>query len=284
MLAATGNSRPSQPSLNPFHLTRGVKISMDSTHPNYQPKNVSKLTIIVPTLNEVDNVAPLITQLETVLRSISWSVLFVDDDSNDGTYEVLRTLAFDRPHVQAIRRIGRKGLSSACIEGMAMATSSYVAVMDADLQHDEHLLMPMLTLMEERRLDLVAASRFLRGGSVGPLSARRACMSRVANTLSAWLCGVRLSDPMSGYFILKKSLFHEVYRGLSGHGTKILLDIITAARRPLHCAELPLRFRERLSGDSKLDAQVIWEFVYLLGQKTMRRLVPPFADRQMAKF
>ena len=257
---------------------------MSSTYSIYQPKNNITLTIIIPTLNEVDNVLPLVTQLETVLRPVSWSALFVDDDSSDGTYELLRTLASERPHLHAIRRIGRKGLSSACIEGIAMATSSYIAVMDADLQHDEHLLMPMLTLMEERRLDLVAASRFLRGGSVGPLSARRACLSRTANTLSAWLCGVRLSDPMSGFFMLRKSLFHEVYGGLSGHGTKILLDIITATRRPLRCAELPLRFRERLSGDSKLDAQVMWEFAYLLGQKTVRRIIPPLMHRQTARF
>jgi len=251
---------------------------MNSAHPFYQPKTVNNLSIIIPTLNEIDNVEPLITNLESVLRPISWSALFVDDDSVDGTYDLLRTLAFDRPHIQAIRRIGRKGLSSACIEGMAMATSPYIAVMDADLQHDEHLLRPMLELMEKDSLDLVAASRFSRGGSVGPLSARRAMMSRTANALSARLCGVRLSDPMSGFFMLRRGLFHEVYRGLSGHGTKILLDIVTAARRPLECAELPLRFKKRHSGESKLDAQVMWEFLYLLGQKTLHRLIPPLAE------
>lgn len=257
---------------------------MKSAHPFYQPKHVKKLTVIIPTLNEIDNVEPLITKLEGVLQAMSWSALFVDDDSADGTYELIKTIALDRPHIQAIRRIGRKGLSSACIEGMAMATSTYVAVMDADLQHDEHLLRPMLEMMDRDRLDLVAASRFLRGGSVGPLSARRALMSRTANALSAKLCGVDLSDPMSGFFMLRRNLFHEVYPGLSGHGTKILLDIVTAARRPIQCAELPLRFRERFSGDSKLDAQVLWEFLYLLGQKSLRRLLPPLADRQMAKF
>ena len=257
---------------------------MASACPVYQPKNVKKLTVVIPTLNEVDNVGPLVAKLEKVLQPISWSALFVDDDSTDGTYELLRTLAYGRPHIQAIRRIGRRGLSSACIEGMAMATSSYIAVMDADLQHDEHLLQPMLALIESDRLDLVAASRFRRGGSVGPLSARRALMSRMANALSARLCGVRLSDPMSGFFMLRRNLFHEVYPGLSGHGTKILLDIVTAARRPMQCAELPLRFRERFSGESKLDAQVMWEFLHLLGQKTLRRLFPPPTDRQMAKF
>lgn len=253
---------------------------MVSAHPIYQPKNVKTLNIVIPTLNEVGNVTPLIEKLEAVLRSISWSALFVDDDSVDGTYDLLRTLAHDRPHIQAVRRIGRKGLSSACIEGMAMATGTYIAVMDADLQHDEHLIRPMLEKMEGDRLDLVAASRFLRGGSVGPLSPRRALMSRTANALSARLCGVRLSDPMSGFFMIRRNLFHETYPGLSGHGTKILLDLVTAARRPIQCAELPLRFRERFSGQSKLDAQVMWEFLYLLGQKTFRRLLPPPTDRQ----
>ena len=249
----------------------------------YQPKSAYKLTIIIPTLNEIDNLSPLIDGLEWVLRDVRWSAIFVDDDSSDGTYELLRTLAFNRPHIEAIRRIGRRGLSSACIEGMATATSDYVAVMDADLQHDEHLLGPMLRMMEAKDLDLIAASRFLRGGSVGPMPTHRAWMSRAANTVSARLCGVRLSDPMSGFFMMRRPLFHEVYGGLSGHGTKILLDIVTAARRPLRCAELPLRFRERHSGNSKLDAQVMWEFLYLLGQKSWRRLVPPLGDRQMAK-
>ena len=261
-----------------FHLTQGMNDSMNSAHPFHQLKTVQNLIIIIPTLNEVDNVAPLIANLERALEQISWSALFVDDDSTDGTYDLLRTLAFERPHVQAIRRIGRKGLSSACIEGMAMATSPHIAVMDADLQHDEYLIRPMLELLEKDRLDLVAASRFSRGGSVGPLSARRALMSRTANALSARLCGVRLSDPMSGFFMLRKGLFHEVYPGLSGHGTKILLDIVTAARRPLRCAELPLRFRKRYSGESKLDAAVIGEFLYLLGLKTLHRLIPPRAE------
>jgi dolichol-phosphate mannosyltransferase len=258
--------------------------TMDRVQPVYQPENSNVLTIIIPTLNEVDNVAPLIENLERVLRAVAWSALFVDDGSADGTYELLRTLAHDRPHVDAVCRIGRRGLSSACIDGMAMATSRYVAVMDADLQHDEHLLPPMLERMQARDLDLIVASRFVRGGSVGPLSARRALMSRTANLLSAKLCGVRLSDPMSGFFMIRRSLFHEVYGGLAGNGSKILLDIITAARRPLRCAELPLRFRERFSGESKLDAQVMWEFLRLLGQKTLRRGLPPPGHRQMVKF
>lgn len=257
---------------------------MNSAYSFFQPENVNILTVVIPTLNEIDNIVPLIAKLEEALSRLSWSVLFVDDDSRDGTYELLRTIAFDRPHVQAIRRIGRRGLSSACIEGMAMATSPFIAVMDADLQHDERLLEPMLMILEKDTFDMVVASRFLRGGSVGPMPARRALMSRIANTLSARLCGVTLTDPMSGFFMMRRSLFHEVFGGLSGHGTKILLDLVTAARRPVNCAELPLRFRERLSGESKLDAQVMWEFLYLLGQKSMRRLVPPPAKRQMAKF
>jgi dolichol-phosphate mannosyltransferase len=251
---------------------------------NSQPKGATELTIIVPTLNEVDNILPLVNGLEKVLREIAWSAVFVDDSSEDGTYDVIRTIGAERPHIKSIRRVGRRGLSSACIEGMAMATSPYVAVLDADLQHDEHLLRPMLELIDGKRLDLVTASRFLPGGSVGPLSKRRALMSRTANYLSAKLCSVRLSDPMSGFFMMRRSLFHEVAGRLSGHGTKILLDIVTAARRPLNCAELPLRFRERLSGESKLDAQVLWEFLYLLSQKTRGRFTLAQPGRPIAKF
>lgn len=257
---------------------------MISIYPDYQPERAKKLTLVIPTLNEVDNVLPLIEALERVLSGISWSAIFVDDNSEDGTYEVVRTICVDLPHIQAVRRVGRRGLSSACIEGMAMATSPYVAVLDADLQHDEHLLRPMLELIDGKRFDLVAASRFLPGGSVGPLSRRRALMSRTANLMSAKLCRVRLSDPMSGFFMMRRTLFHEVSRRLSGHGTKILLDIVTSTQRPLQCAELPLRFRERLSGESKLDAQVMWEFLYLLGQKTMRRLALAEPDRSAARF
>jgi len=254
---------------------------MASAQSIYQPKRAYQLTLIIPTLNEIDNVGPLIDALERTLHDVAWSALFVDDDSGDGTYELLRTLAFNRPNIQAIRRIGRRGLSSACIEGLAAATSDYVAVMDADLQHDEHLIKPMLSMMETGVWDLVAASRFLRGGSVGPMPVYRALMSRTANTVSARLCGVRLSDPMSGFFMMRRQLFHEVYGGLSGQGTKILLDIATAAQRPLRCTELPLRFRERHSGESKLDAKVMWEFLCLLSQKTRRRLFPIFGDRQL---
>ncbi|MGI9435416.1 MAG: polyprenol monophosphomannose synthase [Geminicoccaceae bacterium] len=257
---------------------------MGVAHTVHQPKDVYNLTIIIPTLNEVDNILPLVDRLERVLSEVSWSAIFVDDDSRDGTYDLIRTIGVDKAHIQAIRRVGRRGLSSACIEGMVLAVSPYIAVLDADLQHDEYLLRPMLEMIERDQLDLVAASRFAEGGSVGPMSRRRAWMSRAANALSATLCRVRLSDPMSGFFMLRRHLFCEVYRQLSGHGTKILLDIVTAADRPLQCAELPLRFRERFSGESKLDAQVLWEFLYLLGQKTARRFVATDGRRSLAKF
>ncbi|MGI9492929.1 MAG: polyprenol monophosphomannose synthase [Geminicoccaceae bacterium] len=257
---------------------------MNSTCSKRQPKSVKKLTLIVPTLNEVDNILPLIGRLEAALGRTSWAAIIIDDDSEDGTYDVVQTIAAEKSHIKVVRRIGRRGLSSACIEAMTMATSPYVAVLDADLQHDEHLLRPMLEMIEGNQFDLVAASRFLPGGSIGPLSWQRALMSRTANLLCAKLCRVRLSDPMSGFFMMRRTLFHEVYSRLSGHGSKILLDIVTAARRPLNCAELPLRFRQRLSGESKLDAQVMWDFLYLLGQKTLARTMPAERDRPVARF
>ncbi len=244
---------------------------MEPAHPFYQPKNVKTLTIIIPTLNEVDNVELLITKLEQVLRPTSWSALFVDDDSTDGTYELLRTLAFDRPHIQAIRRIGRRGLSSACIEGMGTADSAYIAVMDADLQHDEHLLRPMLALMESDRLDVVAASRFLRGGSVGPLSARRALMSRTANALSARLCGVRLSDPMSGFFAISRERYELLCDEVNPRGFKILLEFLARGPKPL-VSEVGYEFGERINGTTKLNSSVALAYLVALSGLMVQRL------------
>jgi dolichol-phosphate mannosyltransferase len=235
----------------------------------------AQLAIIVPTLNEVGNVRPLVAALENALAGVEWEVVFVDDDSKDGTAERLRELASEKDNVRVIHRIGRTGLSSACIEGFLATESTYIAVMDGDLQHDEALLPEMLRTLEQDDVEIVVGSRFAVGGNAAGLSSqRREHMSRLASQICRLVTPVRLTDPMSGFFMMRRSLLDEVAHNLSVRGYKILLDILATARRAVRVRELPFHFRPRLSGDSKLDILVLLEFIVLIIDKLFHGLIP----------
>ena len=235
-----------------------------------------ELTVVVPTLNERDNIVELVTRLHGALRGVRWEVVFVDDDSRDGTSELLAGLARSRPNVRHLLRIGRRGLASACIEGMLASSAPFIAVMDADLQHDESALPAMLAVLRGADdLDVVVGTRFAEGGSVGEFGAGRLRMSRIASLLSrAVLRRARVSDPMSGFFMLRRAFLEETVRDLSGHGFKILLDLFASARREVRFVEVPYRFRTRRHGESKMNAQAVLEYVTLLADKLVGRYVP----------
>jgi dolichol-phosphate mannosyltransferase len=233
-----------------------------------------ELTVVIPTLNERDNVPLMVERLDRVLAGIAWEVIFVDDDSPDGTAEAVRALAHRQGNVRCLQRIGRRGLSSACIEGILASSAPYVAVMDGDLQHDETLLPRMLAKIKAERLDVVVASRHAAEGSLGNFAASRARISDVATRLSRLVVKAELSDPMSGFFIIERSAFTGAMRRLSGQGFKILLDLFASTPRPFAFAELPLQFRERLHGESKLDTLVAWEYLMLLLQKLVGPALP----------
>lgn len=233
-----------------------------------------ELTIVIPTFREEPNIIPLVAKLDAALRDVSWEVIFVDDDSTDGTADTVRRVAQTDPRVRVLHRIGRRGLSSACIEGMLASSSEFVAVMDADLQHDETVLPRMLARVRSGEADVAVGTRYAHGGSVGAWDQRRADMSKLATWLSHKITGVDLSDPMSGFFLLRRSTFNNVVRDLSGLGFKILLDILASGDRRLRVAEQPYEFRQRLAGESKLDAQALWDFFLLLVDKRFGRFVP----------
>jgi dolichol-phosphate mannosyltransferase len=232
------------------------------------------LAVIVPTLNEKDNIETLLARLDEALAGIAWEAVFVDDDSQDGTAALLLQLQSTRPRVRVIRRIGRRGLSSACIEGMLATGAPFLAVIDADLQHDESILPRMLDTLRERDLDVVVGSRFSDGGSVGAFAGKRLLLSRLGRLLSRAVSHADLSDPMSGYFVLRRSFFEETMRRLSGQGFKILLDLFASAPRPVRFAEVPFTFRPRHSGESKLDTLVMLEYVTLLSDKLLGPYFP----------
>jgi dolichol-phosphate mannosyltransferase len=232
------------------------------------------LAIIVPVLNEADNIRPVLDRLQLALEGISWEVVFVDDDSPDGTAEVCRQCAAEDPRVRVIHRVGRTGLASACIEGMMSTATPWVAVMDGDLQHDESILPAMLRTEMENRLDVVVASRNMTGGSMGEFSNRRIWLSHVGRRISTLIVKANITDPMSGFFVVSRSFLLEVVYGLSGCGFKILLDLLASSPRPVRLAEVPFTFRSRRHGASKLDTAVGIDFVLLVADKLFGNVLP----------
>jgi dolichol-phosphate mannosyltransferase len=238
------------------------------------PRRAPELAVVVPTMNERENIGPLIALLASALSGIDWEVIFVDDDSRDGTASRIREMAGQDNRVRCLHRIGRRGLSTACIEGILASTAPYVAIMDADLQHDERLLPRMLETLRREPVDLVVGSRYVAGGGLGEWSRRRAEISGLATRLSRFICKAEVADPMSGFFMLRRDVFDRAVRGLSGQGFKILLDLLASSPEPLRLKELPYEFRQRRYGESKLDTLVAWEFGMLLADKLVGHIVP----------
>jgi dolichol-phosphate mannosyltransferase len=226
-----------------------------------------ELSIVVPTYNERANIPILVERLAHVLAGCDWEVLFVDDNSPDGTAAVARALGETDGRVRCMRRIGRRGLAGACLEGMLGSQARYLAVMDADLQHDEGLLAAMLEHLRGGDCDLVVASRYLGGGSAAGLSKQRARASRFANMLVHRLLGIDLTDPMSGHFMIRRDAFEPLAPAISSQGFKILLDILATKPGSLRVVELPSSFHERRHGESKLDSKVALDFAALLTAK-----------------
>jgi dolichol-phosphate mannosyltransferase len=233
-----------------------------------------ELTLVIPTLNERDNIGPLVDLLDAVLEAVSWEVIFVDDDSPDGTAERIREIGRRDRRVRCLQRLGRRGLTTACIEGALAASATYIAVMDADMQHDENLLPQMLAMLKSGSADLVVGSRYVAGGGIGGLDPARANMSAFATRLSRIICKAEIADPMSGFFMLRRDVLEGALRRLSGQGFKILLDILASSPRPLRIREVPYNFRERQHGESKLDTLVAWEYMMLIADKLIGHIVP----------
>ncbi len=222
------------------------------------------LSVVVPTFNERDNVAKLYGKLDAALAGVAWEVVFVDDNSPDGTWKVVRNLAQQDSRVRIIRRIGRRGLSGACIEGILASSAPYAAVIDADLQHDETQLPKMLNLLRGGEAELVVGSRYIEGGSADSFNRGRAGASALATEVAKRVLGISIADPMSGFFMIRRDKFEELAPELSTQGFKILLDIVATAHGKLKTIEVPYSFGSRLHGESKLNSMVALDFLGLV--------------------
>jgi dolichol-phosphate mannosyltransferase len=242
------------------------------------------LALVIPTYNERGNIPELIARIESALQSLSWELIFVDDDSPDDTAEVIASFARHDHRIRLIHRVGRRGLSSACIEGILATTSNYVAVMDADMQHDETVLPQMLSTLRQDSLDLVVGTRNADGGSMGQFSRHRVILSRLGQKVSNTICQCEISDPMSGFFLFNRSFFLEVVRNLNAGGFKILVDMLASSERPVRFAEVGYTFRNRKCGESKLDVNTAVEYLFLVLDKLTDKLTGRALPLRFAAF
>lgn len=235
---------------------------------SHSSRRSADFAIIIPTYNEAANVELVVAELVRSLKDIDWEVIFVDDNSPDGTTDAVRAIAQNDGRVRCIRRLARRGLAGASIEGMLASSAPVVAIMDGDLQHDTSLLPEMLSRIRAGD-DLVIASRFLKAGGAGDgLSRRRLGGSRIATWLAQEFLRIEVTDPMSGFFAMRRAAFEDLAPRLSSQGFKILIDILASTPKPLRTSEIPFVFRARQHGVSKLDNLVTAEYLSLLLAKS----------------
>lgn len=249
-------------------MNEAIRPGIDS-----QAQEGPELSVIVPTFNERDNVIVLYRRLEATLVNVAWEVVFVDDNSPDGTSDVVRALAQQDSRVRCIRRIGRRGLSGACIEGILASSAPYAAVIDADLQHDETQLPKMLLLLASDKADLVVGSRYIEGYKSEGFNKQRAGASALATEVARKTLRVEIADPMSGFFMVRRDRFEQLAPKLSVHGFKILLDLVASAQGNLRAVEIPYTFGARQHGESKLDSMVALDFLGLVLAKLTNDIV-----------
>lgn len=228
--------------------------------------NLPKLTVVIPTFNEAGNISIIVEKIEATLLSKDFEVLFVDDNSDDGTIEAIKMLESKKSNVSMLLRVGRRGLAGACIEGILASKSDLIAVMDCDLQHDEKKLSEMLSRFNSNpNLDLIVGSRHFDEGKVTTgLSTIRQIGSRLAIWSTQKSLGIKTKDPMSGFFMVRKLSVMPIINNLQHNGFKILADMIASSKGKWEIQEIDYEFKSRQSGKSKMDFRVVFELLGLI--------------------
>ena len=206
------------------------------------------LSVVIPTFNERENIDSIIDSVSMALADINWEIIFVDDDSPDGTSDYIKEISRKNDRIRCIRRVNRRGLTSAAMEGMLASSATCVAIMDADLQHDESLLNKMYEIIIQGKSDIVIGSRYMEGGSTGSgLNKLRLFISRFSTIVGKSVLNINITDPMSGFFMLRRLVFENQMKKLSGKGYKILLDLLASVDIEKRVLELPYVMRQRSS-------------------------------------
>jgi dolichol-phosphate mannosyltransferase len=232
------------------------------------------LSIVVPTFQESANVSILFERIKSALGAAPWELIVVDDDSPDGTSNIAFTLAVEDRRVRCLRRVNRSGLAGAVIEGWMSSSADFVAVIDADLQHDETILPKMYEALAKGSVDLAIGTRLRERAGDGALSAARQTLSDLGAWFFRRIAGAPVTDPMSGFFMVRREIVSRLAPRLSPDGFKILVDVLLSAGAGLKIVELPYTFRKRYAGESKLTPLVGIDFLGLVVHHATGGILP----------
>lgn len=228
-----------------------------------------RLSLILPTYNEAKNLPELLRRVHE--RARPHEVIVVDDDSPDRTWEVAERLKADVPHLRVLRRIGKKGLSSAVADGCDAASGDVFVVMDSDLQHDPSLVVQLEKKIHEGAA-VAVASRYREGGGVGEWVRGRRWLSKFGTFLARKLPNVETSDPMSGFFAVRADVWNSARPSMVPEGFKILFELLAAVPKGTRLDEAPLQFQPRLHGESKLSLFVQLQFLKQAARIGLRKI------------
>tara|TARA_B100000900_G_scaffold259673_1_gene221322 strand:- start:121 stop:1212 length:1092 start_codon:yes stop_codon:yes gene_type:complete len=235
------------------------------------------ISIVIPTFNEVNNIIPLLKNLIHILKDFHYEIIVVDDDSPDGTSEEVNKYKKFNNNIKLITRIGRSGLASAIKEGLLFAEGSYLLVLDGDGQHDASCILNMINLIVSSKADLIIGSRFLNTSRLEGLSNKRSLGSKIANKLARFSLPknyVLITDYLSGCFCLNRKTTKLLIKKIEINGFKFLYELLSLSNGKLLIKEIPLLFKERTFGDSKLDLAIIWDFIISIFHNLTFRIMP----------
>ena len=225
--------------------------------------NGCDLSVILPTYNESENIKILIEKLSAVLSDLDFEVIVVDDDSPDLTWQVAQNLGLLNSRIKTIRRLNKKGLSSAAMSGMMESSGKVIAVMDADMQHDENILPALYERVRGGHCDICIGSRAVKKGGYRNMTAGRRFASNLAKYLAKIALRTTVKDPMSGFFALSRDYYRNTMNRVNPSGFKILLEFIVRGDSP-KLNEIGYVFKKRVFGKTKLNASITLEYLLAL--------------------
>ena len=243
---------------------------------NSEEKQLS-ISFVLPTFNERNNIVFLIEEILKLTSQHEIEIIVVDDNSNDGTSEIVRNLAQLEKKIKLINRFNRFGLSSAIKEGCINATFDIIAIMDSDGQHEVKDVLNAIRKLIHKKFDVVFGSRFLKKSKIQGLSKKRQTGSILANKFARISLSRKyknLTDFMSGCIVLKRESCFLYLTKIDVNGFKFLFELLSLSKGNLNVSEVPLSFKSRTGGSSKFDIAIFWDFLISLIHTFLKRIVP----------